>query len=353
MTDLNSGTWRLQSPHGSRRRPTNPSAVDPVRTGFLPDAPTMPLVVTPSVDGADLPGWLRENRDLVNSYLHRHGALLLRGFHEQSVAEFEAAASAICPTLFREYGDLPREGDSDQIYQSTPYPEDRSILFHNESSHLDSWPMRQFFSCLLPAQAGGETPIVDCREVYRLMRPELRAQFAERKLRYVRNFIESLDVSWQRFYGTSDRTVVERKCAEAGIGFSWAPDATLRTWRVADAVLKHPRTGETVFFNQLALHHVSCLDQDTRQGLESLYGREGLPRSVYWGDGAPIDDHVVAEVRELMDRTAVAFTWQTGDVLAIDNMLVAHSRRPFTGPRKVIVALGDMLSHTELSVADA
>ncbi|WP_052707264.1 TauD/TfdA family dioxygenase [Streptomyces rubellomurinus] len=153
MIDLNSRTSRVQSPHGSRRRSTDLPAVDPIQTEFLRNAPMMPLVVTPPVDGADLPGWLREDRDLVDSYLHPHGALLLRGFHERSVAEFEAAASAICPTLSREKGDLSREGDSDKIYQSTLYPKDRSISFHNESSHLGSWPMRQFFSCLVPARA--------------------------------------------------------------------------------------------------------------------------------------------------------------------------------------------------------
>lgn len=108
-------------------------------------------------------------------------------------------------------------------------------------------------------------------------------------------------------------------------------------------MLTHPRTGEAVFFNQLALHHPSCLDPDTRQSLEALYGEAGLPRNVYWGDGSVIPDEVVTEVREVMDREALVFTWQEGDVLVTDNMLVAHARRPFVGPRKIVVALGDMM----------
>jgi alpha-ketoglutarate-dependent taurine dioxygenase len=35
----------------------------------------------------------------------------------------------------------------------------------------------------------------------------------------------------------------------------------------------------------------------------------------------------------------VTFPWRAGDVLAIDNVLVMHGRKPFTGHRRVIVAM--------------
>ncbi|HET9172581.1 MAG TPA: TauD/TfdA family dioxygenase [Actinospica sp.] len=327
------------------RRPVQAASAPRAATvdyGFLPEAPSTPVVITPAGPGADLPGWLRANREEVDARLRKYGAVLLRGFHGGSVERFDQAAAALCPTLFREYGDLPREGGSDRVYQSTPYPEDLSILFHNESSHLRRWPMRQFFSCIVAPRTGGRTPIVDGRTVLDRMRPELAEQFATRKLRYVRNFIEGVDVSWSRFYGTDDPAEVERKCAEEGTDFAWTAEGGLRTSREADAVLRHPQTGESVFFNQLALHHPSALDPDTRASLLEMCGADGLPRNVFWGDGGVIEDSVVAEVRELMDRESVAFVWQEGDVLVLDNILMAHSRSPFTGPRKIVVALGEM-----------
>ncbi|MGZ3457006.1 MAG: TauD/TfdA family dioxygenase, partial [Archangium sp.] len=208
--------------------------------------------------------------------------------------------------------------------------------------------MMQFFSCLVAAQQGGETPLVDCRRVYQRLRPELRERLAEKKLRYVRNFIESVDVSWSRFFNTTDRQQVERYCRAAGMGFEWRPDNGLRTWRVCQAVARHPRTGEHVFFNQLSLHHISCVEPQTRDSLRALYGEEGLPRNVSYGDGTPLEDEVVAEVREVLERESVAFPWRAGDILVLDNMLVAHARRPFVGPRKVVVALGSMMSAEQL-----
>ena len=347
MTDTTSKAPKLRSLKGATRRTVQISGGDAVTIGVLPESPSTPALITPDGPGVDLPGWLRSHQEEVEARLLRHGAVLLRGFHDGSVEKFEQAASAICDTLYPEYGDLPREGESERVYKSTPYPEDLSILFHNESSHLPEWPMRQFFSCIVAPRSGGQTPIVDCRTVLAKMRPELADQFAAKGLRYVRNFIEGVDVSWSRFFGTDDRAEVERKCAAEGTTFEWTPDGDLRTSRQAEAVRRHPVTGEAVFFNQLALHHPSALDQETRSSLLEICGEQGMPRNVFWGDGTVIDDAVVAEVRELMDREAVAFSWQEGDVLVIDNMLVAHSRSPFTGPRKIVVALGDMTGGTE------
>ena len=47
---------------------------------------------------------------------------------------------------------------------------------------------------------------------------------------------------------------------------------------------------------------------------------------------------------DLYDRLSVGFRWHERDVLMLNNMLVAHSRNPFSGPRKIVVALGSMMS---------
>jgi amino acid adenylation domain-containing protein len=314
---------------------------------------SLPLMFTPAVDDVDLIGWAKENHPLLQRDLLKHGALLFRNFSARTVADFEAVAQAVCPELFGEYGDLPREKNGRHVYGSTPYPSDKAILFHNESSHMHRWPQKQFFFCVQAAPEGGETPIVDCRTMYQDLRPELREQFQSKQLMYVRNFTPGVDVSWQDFFRSTDKDAVEEMCAQNGMECIWMEKDSLRTRQVCPAVIEHPKTGEWVFFNQIQLHHVSCLEPAVRESLMSMLGMESIPRNVYYGDGSPIDDAVVAEIGELYERTALRFRWHEGDLLMLDNMLVAHARDPFVGPRKIVVAMGDMISQTAIQSVNA
>ncbi|MEG4496904.1 amino acid adenylation domain-containing protein [Microcoleus sp. F10-C6] len=314
-----------------------------IKTDYLNPGQTFPLVIQPDVPELDLADWAKNERELIETKLLKHGAILFRGFHIKSVVDFENLALAICPELFSEYGDLPRQVASGKVYGSTPYPSDRAILFHNESSHLHRWPLKIWFFCVQPAQAGGETPIVDCRQMYQLLDPKLRERFEQKQLMYVRNYTEGLDVSWQEFFRTNDKKEVEDYCRQADIDFEWREDNSLKTRKVRAAIAKHPKTGEWVFFNQLQLHHISCLDLDSRQSMLSVFGEQNLPRNVYYGDGSPIENSVMEEVGAVYEKAKISFPWQQGDVLMLDNMLAAHGRNPYAGDRKILVAMGEMI----------
>jgi alpha-ketoglutarate-dependent taurine dioxygenase len=307
----------------------------------------MPLIIRPATENVDLAEWIAANHDELDTYFDKYGAIVFKGFGLKSAGDFERAAAAVSPELFAEYGDLPQESTTERIYHSTPYPEDKMILFHNESSHLPQWPIRQFFFCVIPSQEGGATPLLDCRRVYEALDPELRREFAEKGLTYVRNFAEGIDVPWQDFFHTDDKEEVERMCTEAGMACEWTANG-LRIKQVSPAVAAHPRTGEKLFFNQIQLHHVSCLDEDTRSALGQLFAEEDMPRNVYFGDGTPIPDEVVDRIGELYEELCVEPPWEAGDMIALDNMLVAHARRPFRGERKILVAMAEMVNASDL-----
>lgn len=308
----------------------------------------VPLVVTPAIDNVDLAAWCASNRGQIDEYLDQSGAILFRGFGLSGAPDFEAVASGIASDLFAEYGDLPPEAASERIYGSTPYPADKMILFHNESSHLSSWPLRQFFFCVVPSTEQGETPLLDCREVCTALDPEILEEFASKDLMYVRNFSEGIDVPWQDFFHTDVKAEVERICADAGMTSEWTEQG-LRVQQLAKAVRTHPRTGERLFFNQVQLHHVSCLDPETRSALRQLFSDEDLPRNVFFGDGTPIPDEVIERIGEVYEELCVETPWQKGDLIALDNMLVAHARRPFVGERKILVAMGEMVQASDLA----
>ncbi|MBN6100551.1 TauD/TfdA family dioxygenase [Xanthomonas sp. CFBP 8703] len=343
---------RLESRAGrfvaGRRRAVNMAEIELVQERSLDERPGAPLLVTPGHEGVDLAEWAAADLAGIERRLHTHGSILFRGFDITSIERFERFARSVCPQLVGDYGDLPKEDRGEKVYKSTPYPEDKAILFHNESSHTHRWPMKQFFSCQVVAAQGGETPIIDCREMFKRVPRQMIERFAERGLLYVRNFIEGLDVSWQDFFKTDDRVALGHRLDALGIGYEWTGENSLRTRQRASAVACHPRTGDWVFFNQLQLHHVGYMEPVEREALLELFDLRDLPRNVLYGDGTPIEDEVIARIGELYDEMAISFPWQSGDVLMVDNMLVAHGRSPFKGPRKVIVAMGDMLSSSDL-----
>jgi len=336
-----------------RRKAVDLASFNPVRERLMGPDESLPLVMEPATDQVDLADWARNNREYIAGKLHTHGGILFRGFNLKTAQDFERVVAAIYNEIYSEYGDLPREGVGGKIYTSTPYPEDKCILFHNESSHMNQWPTRISFFCVIAAKEGGRSPIVDCRKVYQQLDPGVRNKFENAGLMYVRNFSDGLDVTWQHFFQTDDRSAVEDACNKQGFIAEWVGKDNLRVKQHCRAVLRHPVTGELSFFNQVQLHHVHCLDPAVRKSVLSIFKREDLPRHVYYGDGSEIDDAVMDHVGEIYENNAVRFTWREGDMVTLDNMLTAHGRDSYVAPRKIVVALGDLIDGADVDRINA
>jgi alpha-ketoglutarate-dependent taurine dioxygenase len=333
-----------------KREEINLDSVRITMSSYLHPGQILPLVIQPAMNGVNLARWATSNRGYLQEELLKHGAILFRNFTLDTPSKFEEFACSVArdEELFDEYGDLPRENPGAKVYGSTPYPSDKSILFHNESSHTHRWPMKIFFYCVKAAEEGGATPILDCRKTYQTIDAAIVKRMTEKRLMYVRNFIEGLDVSWQQFFQTSSKESVEAYCRKAHIDFEWKSANRLTTRQVCQAVAKHPQTCEMLFFNQIQLHHVSCLDPNVKESMLSMFREEDLPRNVYYGDGTPIEDAVVAEISEIYNQLAVRFKWQARDVILLDNMMTAHARDPFDGTRKILVAMADVVHQKDV-----
>jgi len=165
---------------------------------------------------------------------------------------------------------------------------------------------------------------------------------------YVRNYGEGLGLDWQTVFRTSDGSTVEEQCRKAFVDFKWKDNDGLRTNCVRPAVTKHPKTGELSWFNQAQHWHISCLEPELRESLIEMFSEQDLPRNCYYGDGSRIEDSVMQEILEVYRQLEVSFRWQAGDNLMLDNMLTAHARNPFVGERKILVAMGEMLSYDDV-----
>jgi alpha-ketoglutarate-dependent taurine dioxygenase len=306
---------------------------------------TVPLIVTPRrpmvlLDFAD------EYAQWLESVLAEHGAVLFRGFGVSGESMLATLFERLwAPPLSYVYRSTPRTDLGDGIYTATEYPASQEIPMHNENAYQRTWPMRLGFHSVLPAASGGQTPLADVVRITGRIGADLVSEFRERQVSYIRNYSDFIDLPWQTVFQTRYREEVETFCSDHEIGFEWTNDG-LRTRQICQGTAVHPATGEQLWFNQAHLFHISSLGTEMASSMIELFGVDGLPRNAYFGDGKPIPESAIAHINKAFEQEKIVFDWQNDDILILDNMRIAHGRKPFTGSRRVLVSMGVPFSPT-------
>lgn len=332
----------------------------------------LPLLVEPRAarDTDTLIDWIASRQSELAAELQEHGALLLRGFDVRRAEDFERVALAMEPGLKTEYlGTSPRNSLTRYTFTASELPPWYPIPQHCEMSFTANPPRKLFFCALVPSATGGETPLCDARKVYRDLDPALRARFESRRLRIVRNYAGPSGGSrfdpwklkrWDEMFSTTDRAVVEQKCALEGFEPTWLGGDRLRLVSTQPATSRHPVTGVPAWFCHLQVFHALAAEAEYRRILElrpglrtlgvwalarvltSLKQRttrtEDLALHVTWDDGSEIARDDLEHVFDVVWRHLVVYRWRQGDVVCIDNRAVSHGRLPFSGPRTIAVA---------------
>jgi alpha-ketoglutarate-dependent taurine dioxygenase len=291
---------------------------------------------------------LRAERSLLAQALLANGGILFRGFEVGNSEQFgEAVATLSDRDRLLDYrgGASPRRSLSDgrqPVYNSTEYPPDMELSLHNELSYSDAYPDRVYFFCLTEPQSGGETTWGDSRRILQALPHDLREEFERKGVRYVRNLPsgKGSGYSWQDVFACDDKGEVERYCSETGVTFQWLEGDLLRLTQTRPATAVHPETGDPVWFNQADGFHPSALDPATHAEMLAICGcEENFRLNVSYGDGTPIEASALSAIRQVIRKETRAHVWQAGDILLFDNLLTAHGRRPFVGPRRIAVAM--------------
>jgi alpha-ketoglutarate-dependent taurine dioxygenase len=330
-----------------KRKSIQVSSSNLIETGYLQPGLEIPFVIQPAVGNIDLLAWTSNNLETIEVLLLKHKALLFRNFKITTVARFNEFVKATTKEALLAYCDRssPRHEVGDKIYTSTDYPAEQSIFLHNENSYALTFPGKIYFCCLQVAQQGGETPIADTRKIWQRLNPEICDCFLAKQIMYVRNYNDGFGLSWQTVFQTKDKTVVEDYCHKNQIEFEWKDNNRLRTRQVRPAVIKHPITGEISWFNHAAFFHVSTLEPTIRDALLAEFEIEDLPHNTYYGDGTAVAPSILEEIRSAYQQETVIFPWEAGDILLLDNLSVAHGRKPFVGARKVLVGMAESWKH--------
>jgi alpha-ketoglutarate-dependent taurine dioxygenase len=323
------------------RKPVTLRAEDLTRREKWPAFGDSLCVIEADAYGLRLADWTAGRSEQIQELATRHGAVLLRGFSSTDVQDFEKGVENLCgAALEYRFRASPRTEVGRNIYTATDYPADQKIFPHNEHAYSPFCPTYLVFYCEAPATTGGETPIGDNRRITRAIDPAVKEEFLRRGVLYVRNYGDGFGLPWQTAFQTDDRGEVERYCASIGVQTKWVSERRLRTRQAGPAMIRHPRTGEEIWFNHATFFHVTTLPQVVRRSLQAEFGEHELPTQTYYGDGAPIDASTLEHLRDVYRDAMRSFMWRARDVLFVDNILTVHAREPFSGPRRVFVAMG-------------
>ena len=284
--------------------------------------------------------WLQENGDALRQRALQAGAVLLRGFPFSSPEDFDAAVTtAGFQGMPYVGGAAPRrEVVASRVLTTNESPPEEPIPFHHEMSQVPQPPAYIFFYCDIPPETGGETPIVLSNRVYQRfyeINPAFADQMEAHGARYVRvmpaedDNSSPIGRSWCATFQTTDRAAAEAVMQEAGMQWRWLESGDLWTiTRPLPAIRTDQRSQKKTFFNSVVAAYTGWIDQ-----------RNDPTKSVRLGDDSPVNGAALSATAVAMQEECVAFRWQRGDLLIIDNALVMHSRRPFTGPRRILASI--------------
>lgn len=269
----------------------------------------------------------------IKSRLLDIGAVLLRGFDAGGLEGFRDFVREFSHRELFGYagGASPRSqlGPSG-MYNSTEYPPEMQIPLHNELSYSRVYPEYLYFLCVVAPSGGGETILGDSRRILARIDASVVDEFRSRGVCYLRNLSPDIGTgySWQEAFETDEPERVERICRARGADFSWLPDGSLRLKQTGPATTIHPLTCEEVWFNQAAGFYNDMKEYGQPARLDCTFG-----------DGGEIPRETIGHIRAALDRESIPHHWVEGDIVVVDNRLAAHGRKPFSGDRRIVLAM--------------
>ena len=327
---------------------------------FLSDRQA-PCIISPKANSVEAPlneivSWLREQRTSLEIEFQSTGGILLRGFKAIEGAEaFEAIIAAFSSQVATDEGSTsPRTTVLNQVYTSTDTPAYVPIELHQERSFHWQFPDKIAFFCDVAPNKGGETPIADMRAVFKALPPELIERFQAKGVR-LRRRLPNVNITgnkavrtWQETFGTNSRSEVESLAAKLNWELNWSRFYLEVDNCVRPPSITHQVTGEQVWFNQVHVLHKSNLSYWANHykslKLKCIAALAPVIEQFYYyhhtyGDNSEIALTDLEQIRQTVASQKITFPWQKGDVLLLDNILMAHGRNRFEGARRILVGL--------------
>ena len=214
------------------------------------------------------------------------------------------------------------------------------IFLHSEMAQTPIYPSVISLFCQAAAEQGGATVLCRSDRVYDellAMEPELTGQLEALGIRYTTRMPESdaresgQGRSWKGTLSVTTVAEAEAKLKELNYAWRWEDDGALLAQTPPLPAVRELADGRKSFFNQIVAAYLGWAG-----------ARENPGSVLCFGDDSAIPSAFMERIVEVALDHSYDLQWQDGDVAVVNNHLVMHGRKPYSGDRKrvVLVALG-------------
>lgn len=200
-------------------------------------------------------------------------------------------------------------------------PPDQPIPFHHELAQTPTPPAYIFFYCDVPAQQGGETPIIDSTAVYRYTAehyPAFLTMLLAHGARYTRTLPAADDASspigrsYQNTWRVANREELDAKLAtQDGVKWHWLDDGSVRITSQAVPAIRlvgAHAVGQNLIYQYVFANSIVA----AYLGWQDV--RNDRLQALTFGNGDAMPRNVLESIANFMQNHRVVFPWQKGDM---------------------------------------
>jgi len=328
--------------------------------------PAFPLEISASDLGLndmdDERSYFVNNKELILDSLTKHGAVVLRNFDltktPQGFRDMWENGLQLkpCQDPLQSVAARTTVSQKDGVFEAVNKPSLNKYFvgMHNEMVGTRT-PKKAAFVCFKPAEKGGEFLVLNGQQMLRDLNPDFLKRLYERNMRYAvaqfpMGFLQDkpevlTGLVKPVIKGVLDLAIgqkVDFYTESVWDTYTNSGDLVLQVRAAPNPpVLKHPETGEPVWFANIHSHSAKLRDMraqiysDGDEGRDKTTGSSKINLTdVFYGDGTPISEEDLKHVAEVTMKNVQFVKLNQGDVVLVDNYKTQHGRNVFEGTRK-------------------
>ena len=282
--------------------------------------------------------WVRKNQSAIKKNITEVGAVLIEGLEMKTPGDFNRFVAAYGSPSFsynESLSNAVRINFTDRIFTANEAPPEVEIYLHHEMAQTPVSPSVLFFCCISAPTWGGATPL--CRSdklfsAFKAAHPVWTKQLTDKGLRYITKMPAVSDGSsgqgrsWHSTLGVNSKLEAEHRLLSMGYTFKWQDDESLKTLSPLLTAVVDLESGRRSFYHQLIAAY---------RGWPGV--QENPASGVMFGDSSEISLDLLDTISSMAQEHTTELQWADGQVAVINNKMVMHGRRPYSGERKRLV----------------